>query len=192
MSDTITALVYDSRKPWYSYFPGPIDVSTLAALPVFGRKQSFAFLSGLFADVGKVLQGQEDNFSVRWINWTKRLYWRRKAVSRELYLFCFRFVATAEPRTRSPAGVVLAPDTRRCGCVGGLLFSASVALLPVGKAEIAATEIKQPTWISISNSTWIHKEATSVDVNAICVKCVCIILPIYLSLGQSQSPSLVS
>ena len=87
----------------------------------------------------------------------KRLHWRRKAVSREFYLFRFRFVATAEPRTRSPAGVLLAPDARRRGCVGGLLFSASVALLPVGKAKIAATEIIQQTWapfgISISNST---------------------------------------
>jgi len=90
--------------------PGPIDVSTLAALPVFGREQSLAFLRGLLPDVGEVL-------------------------------FCFRFVATAEPRTRSPAGVLLAPDTRRRGCVGGLLFSASVALLPVGKAKVAATLI---------------------------------------------------
>ena len=54
-----------SRKALDSYFPGPIDVSTLAALPVFGREQSLAFLRGLLPDVGEVLRGQEDNFSVR-------------------------------------------------------------------------------------------------------------------------------
>ena len=56
------------------------------------------------------------------------------------YLLCLPLLA-AEGRTRGKAGVILAADTGRRSCVGGPYCSTAVALLPVGKAEIAATEI---------------------------------------------------
>ena len=54
------------------------------------------------------------------------------------YLLCLPLLG-AEGRTRGEA--IIAADTRRRGCVGGPHCLAAVALFPIGKAEIAATEI---------------------------------------------------